>query len=85
MFLINKINPLVFLLSLCIGLFFTYIFTPQPDIIIKYPTPETANNTVYKDEADNCFKFDSKQVPCPKDISKILSIPIQNTKSNTNN
>ena len=86
MFLIDKIDPLFFLISLCIGLFLTYIFTPQPDIIIKYPTPENALQEIYKDDADNCFKFNSKEVPCPKDISDIKSIPMQNSsKSNTIN
>jgi len=66
MFLINKINPLVFFISFCIGLFLTYIFTPLPDVIIKYPTPENSNSLIYRDEADNCYKFRSLQVKCPK-------------------
>ena len=78
MFLINKIAPLIFLLSLCVGLFFCYIFAPTPDIIIKYPTPENTSKEIYKDDADNCFKFISEIVKCPNDISKISSIPIQN-------
>ena len=78
MFLIDKIDPLVFLLSLCVGLFLTYIFSPTPDVIIKYPTPENTNKLIFKDNADNCYKFTSNQVTCPSDISKIKEIPVQN-------
>ena len=78
MFLINKIDPLIFLISLFVGLFFCYVFAPVPDVIIKYPTPENTSTQVYKDDADNCFKFSSIEVECPKDIKKISQIPIQN-------
>jgi len=78
MFLIDKIEPLYFFLSLFIGLFLTYTFTPQPEVIIRYPTPDNIDNYVYKDGVDNCFKFTSREVRCPSDISKIKPIPLQN-------
>ena len=78
MILINKIYPLYFFISLFIGLLLTYSTTPPPEIVIKYPTPENAGKIIYKDNANNCFKFISEQVDCPKDISKINKIPIIN-------
>lgn len=78
MFLINKINVFYFLLSLCFGLFLCYITSPIPDIIIKYPTPENSEKEIYKDNADNCFKFKSIEVKCPIQKQKIMTIPIQN-------
>lgn len=78
MFLIDKIEPLYFFISLFIGLFITYTFTPDPEVIIKFPTPENAGKIIYKDNSDNCFKFKSNEVKCPSDNSKIKSIPIQN-------
>ena len=33
----------VFIISLCIGLFFAYIIAPNPDIIFVYPTPDNRN------------------------------------------
>ena len=65
MFLIDKINLFYFLLSLCFGLFLCYITSPIPDIIIKYPTPENSEKEIYKDNADNCFRFKSIEVKCP--------------------
>lgn len=76
MFLIDKIDPLYFFVSLCIGLLITYCFTPQPNIVIKYPTPENSGKIVYRDKSDNCYKFISNEVNCPKDKSKINEIPI---------
>jgi len=78
MFLIDKINLFYFLLSLCFGLFLCYITSPIPDIIIKYPTPENSEKEIYKDNADNCFRFKSIEVKCPIQKKKILTIPIQN-------
>ena len=70
-------NPIVFLISLCIGIFFVYIITPPPKVIVKYPTPENSGRIVYKDEAHNCFKIISKEVNCPKNKKDITSIPVQ--------
>ena len=78
MILLDKIHPLYFFISLFIGLLLTYSTTPQPDIIVKFPTPENAGKIIYKDDSENCFKFMSKQVYCPKDISNIKKIPIEN-------
>jgi len=70
-------NPIVFLISLCIVIFFVYIITPPPKVIVKYPTPENSGRIVYKDEAHNCFKIISKEVNCPKNKKDIKSIPVQ--------
>jgi hypothetical protein len=60
-----------FFMALVVGLFFAYISTPPPDIVIKYPTPENAGKVVYRDAADVCYKYQSKVVKCPSDRSKI--------------
>ena len=73
--LFNKINPVVFIISLCIGILYCYIYQPSPTIIIKYPTPE--HSPIYKDKAGMCYKYKTDDVPCPQDISKISKIPIQ--------
>ena len=80
MLLINRINPLIFLISLFIGIFFCYITTPTPEVIITYPTPENSGKITYKDDADNCYKFKSKHVKCPSDKSLIKKIPVQIVK-----
>lgn len=76
MFLLNNIDTFWFLVSLCFGLMLVYCTNPVPDIIIKYPTPENADNLIFTDDSNNCYKFKTKLVRCPNS-NKINSIPIQ--------
>ena len=71
------INFRIFLISLSIGIFMTYIFIPEKTIIYVYPTPDNENQIFFKDTTNNCFKFNPKEVNCPSDSNLITSIPIQ--------
>jgi hypothetical protein len=75
--LFNIINLPVFIISLAIGIFVTYITIPNTQKIIVYPNPDNIDKLLYKDNADNCFQFSSKEVKCPTDESKIRSYDIQ--------
>ena len=56
------VNIPIFLLSLTIGLFYTYITAPRPNVIFVYPTPENINQIQYKDEGGTCFGFDAQEI-----------------------
>lgn len=73
----DYIDPLVFLIALCVGLFYTYLATPSPTIVIKYPTPDNAGKITYVDDAGVCYKYHVKEVNCPTDKSKIKVVPVQ--------
>ena len=73
----DYIIPLWFFMAFFIGMFLTYISTPLPDIMIKYPTPENAGNIIYRDSADVCYKYSAEEVKCPADKTKIRTIDIQ--------
>ncbi len=60
-----------FLISLTIGLFLVYIYMPSKQVIYVYPTPDNIEKIQYKDRADNCYEFRSKEVACPMDKSKL--------------
>ena len=77
MFIFDIIEPFYFLMALFFGLFMVYLTTPSPDIIIKYPTPENADSMIYKDDAENCYKFKTEEVKCPFNKLEINSIPIE--------
>jgi hypothetical protein len=64
----------VFLVSLAIGLFYVYIMGPEMKKIYVYPTPDNVGKIQYKDNADNCFLFESKEVEC---TSNTFDIPLQ--------
>jgi len=66
-----------FLISLVIGLFIVYVFNPTPNVIYVYPTPENIDKLQYKDYANNCYEFTSKEVKCPNDKKLINIIPVQ--------
>ena len=72
-----KIKPLYFFTAIFVGFMLTYIFTPAPDIIYQFPTPENAGKITYKDNTKMCYKYKSQEVMCPKDDKKISQYPIQ--------
>ena len=61
----------VFILSLAIGIFVVYISQPPTQVIYVYPNPENEDRVLFKDKADNCFRFTSKEVKCPNDDKQI--------------
>jgi hypothetical protein len=67
----------VFLISFAIGLFFVYIWGAETKTVYIYPSPETVNKVLFKDNANNCFYFEEEVVDCPTDESQISTIPIQ--------
>ena len=60
-------NFLAFFIAFSIGMFYVYIDTPKPRMIIKYPTPYNAENIVYKGLTGDCYKFRMQEVPCTED------------------
>lgn len=67
----------IFILSLAIGLLYTYLTAPRPNVVYVYPTPENINDIQYKDEGGTCFGFKAAEVDCPSDESKIRRYPMQ--------
>ena len=75
--LLNYISIPVFLVSFAVGVFFVYILGPEIKTVYIYPTPENVDKILFKDKADNCFRFEEQVVDCPKDKSLISNIPMQ--------
>ena len=71
------INVPIFLSSLCIGIFISYITAPKRTVILVYPTPDNIEEIQYKDDSESCFGYSSHAVDCPSDINKIREYPIQ--------
>ena len=75
---LNKfISIPIFLISFTLGLFVIYITGPTNKKIYVYPTPENIDSFLWKDKANNCYKWDIKEVNKPKDDKNIKSIPVQ--------
>ena len=71
------VSPIVFIMSLVVGLFFVHLASPPYKKIFVYPTPDNKDNFQYVDRANNCIRFDSNIVKCPSDESLIKNIPFQ--------
>ena len=78
--MLDFIEPWAFLIALSIGLLYTYLTTPYPQIVYKYPTPYNAGKITYVDDANVCYKYKVQKVDCPSDSSKIKSIDLQTVK-----
>ena len=66
-------NFFAFIIAFAIGIFYVYISSPKPKIIIKYPTPYNADKIVYKNDYDICYKYQVEEVKCTE---KTIEQPI---------
>ena len=71
-----KPNWIAFFIAFAIGIVLVYISTPAPTVVYKFPTPYNAGKVVYRDDAQNCYKFAVDTVKCPADKSLIKPQPI---------
>ena len=71
------INVKLFIISLVVGIFLTYITSSPPNVIYVYPTPENINKIQYKDHSGTCYSFKYKNVKCPSESNKIRKYPVQ--------
>lgn len=72
----GKIHVKFFVVAFAVGLLACYLFTPPPQVVVKFPSPNNAGQVVYRDKNDTCFKFQADKVSCPRDKSLIRSQPI---------
>jgi hypothetical protein len=65
-----------FFTALALGLMYVYMWTPPPQVVIKFPSPHNAGKVIYRDRDENCIKYRSDRVACPVDRSKMRQQPI---------
>jgi hypothetical protein len=74
--MLSKIHPLYFFAAFAIGMLVVYLTKPRPELIVKFPTPQNAENIIYKTDDDTCFKFMASKESCPTDKALIKPQPI---------
>ena len=72
------IEPFPFFMAIFVGLMMCYVMTPAPQVIFRHPTPENANDTIYHDDSDNCYKYEVDEVKCPSNKDSIKQHPVNN-------
>jgi hypothetical protein len=63
--MLKQINLKYFMISFCVGILIVYVMKPPSQIVVKFPSP-TNSAIKYKDNADNCYKYNAKEVECDK-------------------
>lgn len=71
-------NPFIFLGGIIAGIFLVCTMRLKKKEVIRYPTPENAESTVYRDKNGVCFKFKSEEVPCDENTEKVTEYPLSN-------
>ena len=73
--MLKKIQIIPLILGLAVGLFVVYLFPPQHETVVRYPTP--ASHDTYKDKNGVCYTFQSEEVNCDKFEDKLRDFPLQ--------
>lgn len=76
--MLKKIKPLYFFVAFAIGLIFVYFSTPEPTVILKFPSPYNSGKVQYHDkDSDACYHYEAeKQDSCPLDKTLIREQPL---------
>jgi hypothetical protein len=75
--MLKNINIKVFIISFAIGLFIVYIFSPPPEVIVKFPSPHNSGDILYREkDGSGCFKYVAENHECPLDKSVIRPQPL---------
>lgn len=69
-----KLNLQYFLISFAVGMLLVYVAVPKPKIIVKFPNPNNAEKTLYKDDNEQCYKYKVETVPC---VGEVKDQPIE--------
>ena len=57
-------NFIAFFTAFAIGILYVYIAAPKKKLLIKYPNPFNANNTIYQTDDNICYKYKVNEVKC---------------------
>jgi hypothetical protein len=70
------LNYMYLVASFAVGLAFMMLTIPKPKMVVKFPTPETADAYIYNDGGDHCFKIAAEEEECPTDGKGVRSQPV---------
>lgn len=62
--LFGRLHLTALVASFAIGILYTYLVTPPPAVIVKFPSPYNAGKVLYRDRSDTCYMFRSDAVAC---------------------
>ena len=60
----DKLNFFALIISFCIGILYVYISSPTPNVVMKFPSPYNAGKVTYKNQLNECYKYDYEKINC---------------------
>ena len=57
-----KVIPLYFILAVFSTMLVLYLVQPEPDVLIKYPSPQLTMSDVYVDNDGVCYRYKRQEV-----------------------
>lgn len=70
----NFIDLKVFLIALAVGILYVYVSDDYKKVIILYPTPHNKDKYLYRDKANNCFKYELEETNCPVSANEYIDV-----------
>ena len=74
--MLNHIRIVPLLAGMVIGIIAFLFVKPQQNVVYKYPTPDNAGKTVYKDKNGVCYQYKVTPVDCDKNESRLKEFPL---------
>lgn len=65
------------LIGFLIGVCLMTVFSEEPEVVVKYPTPYNTKNITYVDDVGNCYQYKANKVVCPTNNEIISEIPVK--------
>lgn len=57
-----QLIPIYFISAMFITMLILYIMYPNPDVIVKHPSPEEEVSEVYVDDKGVCYRYHRREV-----------------------
>tara|TARA_B110000261_G_scaffold161343_2_gene202600 strand:+ start:936 stop:1175 length:240 start_codon:yes stop_codon:yes gene_type:complete len=77
----SKLNVFAFIVSFCLGIFYVYISSPTPNIVMKFPSPYNTGKVIYKNKAEECYKYNHEKVDCDSNVNVQVQPVFENFNS----
>jgi hypothetical protein len=55
-----KFNLFYFIIAFAIGMLFVYLFTPFPEVVVRFPRPNDFQNLRFQNHNGVCMEYEMK-------------------------
>ena len=66
-----KFSIIAFMSSFAIGMLVVYVFTPFPEVIVRYPRPNDTHSMRFQKDNGVCMEYEMEEVSCSADAKSV--------------